>query len=199
MFVAEFCNLIVKLKIAKLAIVLIIHNWYNSILIIFPSSWMTLLSYYLLILVCKHSKIIQSKFPIQHLVSVHMSNTDPRCAYCPVRARVCPVRVCPVLTAHAWSTLYALCTMRARVTLLHHAVFTARPFWHAPFREMFGEGLHWAALTIITILGQQYRFQSLDFSYHLLRVFDEKPKDGTSCGIVSLVESLPVPCVVFLW
>lgn len=50
---------------------------------------------------------------------------------------------------------------------------------------MFGEGLHWAALTIITILGQQYRFHSLDFSYHLLRVFDEKPKDGISCGIVS--------------
>ncbi|KAL5258591.1 hypothetical protein ACHWQZ_G009162 [Mnemiopsis leidyi] len=49
--------------------------------------------------------------------------------------------------------------------------------------EMFGEGLHWAALTIITILGQQYRFHSLDFSYHLLRVFDEKPKDGISCGI----------------
>ncbi|XP_063680466.1 cytoplasmic FMR1-interacting protein 2-like isoform X1 [Bolinopsis microptera] len=49
--------------------------------------------------------------------------------------------------------------------------------------EMFGEGLHWAALTIITILGQQHRFDSLDFSYHLLRVFDEKPKDGISCGI----------------
>lgn len=49
--------------------------------------------------------------------------------------------------------------------------------------EWFGEGLHWASLTLIVVLGQQYKFESLDFSYHLLRVYEERPTDDTSCGI----------------
>lgn len=36
--------------------------------------------------------------------------------------------------------------------------------------QMFGEGLTWAGCTLITVLGQQRRFEALDFSYHLLQV-----------------------------
>ncbi|KAK7103491.1 cytoplasmic FMR1-interacting protein 1 homolog [Littorina saxatilis] len=36
--------------------------------------------------------------------------------------------------------------------------------------QMFGEGLTWAGCTLITVLGQQERFEMLDFSYHLLQV-----------------------------
>ncbi|XP_059150465.1 cytoplasmic FMR1-interacting protein-like [Physella acuta] len=35
---------------------------------------------------------------------------------------------------------------------------------------LFGDGLNWAGCTIITLLGQQRRFEALDFSYHLLKV-----------------------------
>ncbi|KAK7504118.1 hypothetical protein BaRGS_00004422, partial [Batillaria attramentaria] len=36
--------------------------------------------------------------------------------------------------------------------------------------QMFGEGLTWAGCVIMTVLGQQKRFEALDFSYHLLQV-----------------------------
>ncbi|XP_025103789.1 cytoplasmic FMR1-interacting protein 2-like isoform X2 [Pomacea canaliculata] len=36
--------------------------------------------------------------------------------------------------------------------------------------QMFGEGLNWAGCIFIAVLGQQRRFEALDFTYHLLQV-----------------------------
>jgi len=46
--------------------------------------------------------------------------------------------------------------------------------------QVFGEGVNWAGCTIITLLGQQRRFEALDFCYHLLRVqrIDMRDEDG---------------------
>ncbi|CAG0889224.1 unnamed protein product [Darwinula stevensoni] len=49
--------------------------------------------------------------------------------------------------------------------------------------QLFGEGLHWAGCTIIVLLGQQRRFESLDFCYHLLKVQRADNKDDSSKGI----------------
>lgn len=43
--------------------------------------------------------------------------------------------------------------------------------------ELFGEGLNWAGCAMLTVLGQQKRFEALDFSYHLLKVQRVDGKD----------------------
>ncbi|CAG9120097.1 unnamed protein product [Plutella xylostella] len=53
--------------------------------------------------------------------------------------------------------------------------------------ELFGEGLHWAGCTIIALLGQQRRFEALDFCYHILRVQRQDQKDDVVKGIVSIL------------
>lgn len=53
-----------------------------------------------------------------------------------------------------------------------------------PFRELFGEGLHWAGCTMIMLLNQQRKFEALDFCYHILRVQRVDGKDETVKGIV---------------
>lgn len=53
------------------------------------------------------------------------------------------------------------------------------------YRELFGEGLHWAGCTMIVLLGQQRRFEALDFCYHILRVQRVDMKDEVVKGIVS--------------
>lgn len=40
----------------------------------------------------------------------------------------------------------------------------------ASYHELFGDGLMWAGCTVIHFLGQQHRFETLDFSYHILNV-----------------------------
>lgn len=50
--------------------------------------------------------------------------------------------------------------------------------------ELFGEGLHWAGCTMIVLLGQQRRFEALDFCYHILRVQRVDMKDQLVTGIV---------------
>lgn len=52
-------------------------------------------------------------------------------------------------------------------------------------RELFGEGLHWAGCVMIVLLGQQRKFEALDFCYHILRVQRVDGKDDTVKGIVS--------------
>jgi len=52
-------------------------------------------------------------------------------------------------------------------------------------RELFGEGLHWAGCAMIVLLGQQRRFEALDFCYHILRVQRVDGKDENVKGIVS--------------
>ena len=51
--------------------------------------------------------------------------------------------------------------------------------------QMFGEGLHWAGCVLITLLGQQRRFECLDFCYHIFRVQRVDGKDENIKGIVS--------------
>ena len=53
------------------------------------------------------------------------------------------------------------------------------------FRETFGESLNWAGCTIITLLGQEHRFEALDFSAHLLRVQEIDSRQETVAGVVS--------------
>ncbi|VDM40991.1 unnamed protein product [Toxocara canis] len=48
---------------------------------------------------------------------------------------------------------------------------------------IFGDGLHWAGGTIIVLLGQQRRFEVLDFCYHLLRMHRADGKDDLVHGI----------------
>ncbi|UYV60204.1 CYFIP1 [Cordylochernes scorpioides] len=50
--------------------------------------------------------------------------------------------------------------------------------------QLFGEGLHWAGCVMIALLGQQRRFEALDFCYHILRVQRVDGKDDTVKGIV---------------
>uniref|UniRef100_A0A0B6ZWY0 Cytoplasmic FMR1-interacting protein n=1 Tax=Arion vulgaris TaxID=1028688 RepID=A0A0B6ZWY0_9EUPU len=49
--------------------------------------------------------------------------------------------------------------------------------------ELFGEGLNWAGCVLITLLGQQRRFEVLDFCYHLHKVNRVDMKDENIKGI----------------
>jgi len=42
--------------------------------------------------------------------------------------------------------------------------------------QLFGDGLHWAACSIMMLLGQHNRFEAFDFSYHVMKVqrYDNK-------------------------
>jgi len=53
------------------------------------------------------------------------------------------------------------------------------------YRQLFGEGLNWAGCAIIVLLGQQRRFEALDFCYHILKVNRVDMKDENVKGIVS--------------
>lgn len=57
-------------------------------------------------------------------------------------------------------------------------------------RQLYGEGLNWAGCAIVVLLGQQRRFEALDFCYHILRVQRADGKDETVKGIVSVIESI---------
>jgi len=52
-------------------------------------------------------------------------------------------------------------------------------------RQLFGEGLNWAGCTLIILLGQQRRFEALDFCYHILRMNRVDMKDEVIKGTVS--------------
>ena len=54
-------------------------------------------------------------------------------------------------------------------------------------RELFGEGLNWAGCALIVLLGQQRRFEVLDFSNHLLRVNRADMETEIVNGIVSAI------------
>uniref|UniRef100_A0A8C7IV56 Cytoplasmic FMR1 interacting protein 1 n=1 Tax=Oncorhynchus kisutch TaxID=8019 RepID=A0A8C7IV56_ONCKI len=55
--------------------------------------------------------------------------------------------------------------------------------------QCFGDGLHWAGCMIISLLGQQRRFDILDFSYHLLKVQKHDGKD-------EIIKSVPLKKMV---
>jgi len=54
-------------------------------------------------------------------------------------------------------------------------------------RQLFGEGMNWAGCTLIILLGQQRRFEALDFCYHILRVNRVDMKDEVIKGTVSII------------
>uniref|UniRef100_A0AC35U6R8 Cytoplasmic FMR1-interacting protein n=1 Tax=Rhabditophanes sp. KR3021 TaxID=114890 RepID=A0AC35U6R8_9BILA len=49
--------------------------------------------------------------------------------------------------------------------------------------EMYGDGPHWAACALIGLLGQENRFNVMDFSYHLKKVHRPDAKAKIDCGI----------------
>uniref|UniRef100_A0A8C6TL09 Cytoplasmic FMR1-interacting protein n=1 Tax=Neogobius melanostomus TaxID=47308 RepID=A0A8C6TL09_9GOBI len=55
--------------------------------------------------------------------------------------------------------------------------------------QCFGDGLHWTGCMIIALLGQQRRFDVLDFSYHLLKVQKHDGKD-------EVIKSVPLKKMV---
>lgn len=50
--------------------------------------------------------------------------------------------------------------------------------------ELYGEGLNWAGCALIVLLGQQRRFEALDFCYHILKVNRVDMKDDNVKGIM---------------
>lgn len=59
-------------------------------------------------------------------------------------------------------------------------------------REAFGDGLQWAGMAFIWLLGQERRFEALDFSYHILKVYVPGTSDGANQSVVSFLT-----CFVF--
>ncbi|XP_033632168.1 cytoplasmic FMR1-interacting protein-like isoform X2 [Asterias rubens] len=58
--------------------------------------------------------------------------------------------------------------------------------------ESYGEGLNWAGCALITLLGQQKRFEALDFCYHILRV---QKVDGVDADINGIPIGRLVDCI----
>lgn len=52
-------------------------------------------------------------------------------------------------------------------------------------RQCFGEGLNWAGCTLIALLGQENRFEALDFCYHIVKVYAVDSRDEVVGGVVS--------------
>ena len=51
-------------------------------------------------------------------------------------------------------------------------------------RQCFGEGLNWAGCTLIALLGQENRFEALDFCYHIVKVYEVDSRDEVIGGVV---------------
>lgn len=60
-------------------------------------------------------------------------------------------------------------------------------FWYCNYvcRQCFGEGLNWAGCTLIALLGQENRFEALDFCYHIVKVYEVDSRDEVVGGVVS--------------
>ncbi len=56
---------------------------------------------------------------------------------------------------------------------------------HLISRQLFGEGLNWAGCTLVYLLGQQRRYELMDFTYHMVRVHRVDQKSETLKGVVS--------------
>lgn len=54
-------------------------------------------------------------------------------------------------------------------------------------RQCFGEGLNWAGCTLIALLGQENRFEALDFCYHIVKVYAVDARDEVIGGVVSIL------------
>ncbi|KAL5113064.1 hypothetical protein TcWFU_010192 [Taenia crassiceps] len=76
------------------------------------------------------------------------------------------------------------CTQFHRVWSAIQFVFST-PFGENEYtvEEMFGEGLNWAGCTLITLLGQQRRFEMLDFGAHFVKLQRSDKKDTSKDGV----------------
>ncbi|VDD81090.1 unnamed protein product [Mesocestoides corti] len=76
------------------------------------------------------------------------------------------------------------CTQFHRVWSAIQFVFST-PFGENEYtvEEMFGDGLNWAGCTLITLLGQQRRFEMLDFGTHFLKLQRNDKKDTSKEGV----------------
>ncbi|KAK2551269.1 Cytoplasmic FMR1-interacting protein 2 [Acropora cervicornis] len=54
--------------------------------------------------------------------------------------------------------------------------------WSA-IQQCFGEGLNWAGCTLIALLGQENRFEALDFCYHIVKVYAVDERDEIIGGV----------------
>ena len=48
--------------------------------------------------------------------------------------------------------------------------------------ELFGEGLQWSGCVLMTLLGQRHRFNTFDFSYHMINVARTDPRGPPVIG-----------------
>ncbi|CDS40695.1 P53 inducible protein [Echinococcus multilocularis] len=76
------------------------------------------------------------------------------------------------------------CTQFHRVWSAIQFVFST-PFGENEYtvEEMFGEGLNWAGCTLITLLGQQRRFEMLDFGAHFVKLQRSDKLDTCKDGV----------------
>ena len=51
-------------------------------------------------------------------------------------------------------------------------------------RGLFGEGLNWCGCTLMSLLGQQRRFEAMDFCYHLQKMHKIDQKSESVRGMV---------------
>jgi len=118
----------------------------------------------------------------------------------------CLVKVWTGLGCHCWPVL-SMC----------HVMLQTAVWWRSELgwavildlccamlycRQLFGEGLNWAGCTLIILLGQQRRFEALDFCYHILRVNRVDMKDEVIKGTVSWRLSWTSCCqnsIIKLW
>lgn len=76
----------------------------------------------------------------------------------------------------------------------------ATPFGENEYtvEEMFGEGLNWAGCSLIYLLGQQRRFEIVDFGTHFLRLQRVDNKNSTIDGVVIIFyRSVIMQCTVY--
>eukprot|EP00051_Salpingoeca_urceolata_P004991 m.69469 g.69469 ORF g.69469 m.69469 type:complete len:1254 (+) comp13989_c0_seq2:242-4003(+) len=66
-----------------------------------------------------------------------------------------------------------------QITALYTAASKGRDFAD----EYFGDGLYWAGLTLVYLLGQRQRFEALDFTYHILKVHELDKKEEVLNGV----------------
>lgn len=83
-------------------------------------------------------------------------------------------------------SLFWLCDTRFKTALgktqsFHYFLL----FCYHVHRQCFGEGLNWAGCTLIALLGQENRFEALDFCYHIVKVYAVDSRDEVVGGVVS--------------
>ncbi|VDM62490.1 unnamed protein product [Angiostrongylus costaricensis] len=70
--------------------------------------------------------------------------------------------------------------------------FICQPLTNEAEKELFGDSLQWAGMSIIYLLGQQRRFEVLDFCYHLHRIqkFDGKDEVVNGVRLLDVVDRI---------